>query len=70
MRKDLDYQHSDDFLVYKIGFRTYNPDGNKEDNNKRKFFGWSESFDEWIPAFSPRIQKSGTHAKTFDESHA
>ena len=69
-RKDLDNPDGKDFLVYKVGFRTYSADGNKEDNLHRKFFGWSESFDEWIPASSPSLQKLGTYAKTFEDSHS
>ena len=44
-------------LFLKVGFRVYHPEGNKEDDYKNKFFGWSERFDEWIAAFNPRIQK-------------
>lgn len=39
----------------KIGYRTYHPEGNREDNNREKYFGWSESFDNWLPLYSPRI---------------
>ena len=53
----IDENSGKEYLVLKIGFRLYHPEGNKEDNNKEKFFGWSESFDEWLPAYSPRIQK-------------
>jgi hypothetical protein len=42
-------------MVYKIGFRTFDPEGNKEDNEGNRYFGWSETFDEWIPAYSPRL---------------
>jgi hypothetical protein len=42
-------------LYYKVGFRLYHEEGTKVDNNKRRFFGWSETFDEWISAYNPRI---------------
>ena len=45
----------------------FHPEGNKEDDNHRKFFGWSEKFDEWIPAYSPRIQKYQTFNKGFEQ---
>ena len=44
-------------LFIKVGFRVFHPDGNKEDDDNRKYFGWSSRFDEWIPAYNPRIQK-------------
>ena len=50
-----------------IGFRVYTdkipPDRKeKKDALGRTFYGWSENFDEWIPAFSPRIQPFKTRA--------
>ena len=43
-----------------IGFRVYTdkiPLGKQEKKDALgTFVGWSEKFDEWIPAFSPRIQ--------------
>ncbi|CDW89068.1 ubiquitin carboxyl-terminal hydrolase family protein [Stylonychia lemnae] len=47
----------------RIGFRIYHPEGSKTDDDQRKYFGWSEKFDETIPAYSPRIQKFQTFAK-------
>lgn len=44
-------------IKYKVGFMMYHPEGNKEDDDGRKFFGWSDKFDETISAYSPRIQK-------------
>lgn len=48
-------EDGNEFILLKIGFRIYHPDGNKKDNNNKPFFGWSESFDEFIPASSPRV---------------
>jgi hypothetical protein len=48
-------ENGNQYAKLKIGFRTYHPEGNKYDNEQRSFFGYSESFDEWIPACSPRI---------------
>lgn len=45
-----------DVLFLKVGFRKYDERGTKTDLYSKKFFGWSESFDEWLPAYSPRIQ--------------
>ena len=52
----------------RIGFRIYHPEGNKEDDEKNRFFGWSERFDEWIPAYSARLQPYETFAKKWDQS--
>ena len=68
--KKTQKEDDNEYIYLKIGFRTYHPEGNREDNNKEKFFGWSESFDEWIPAFNPRIQKFNTFAKSFEESNS
>jgi len=51
-----------------LGFRIYHPQGNKYDElDNRPFFGWSERFDEWMPAYSPRIALHGTFSKKWDE---
>jgi hypothetical protein len=50
--------------------RVYREEGDKIDKEKRAYIGWSEALDEFFPAYSPRIQKSGTFAKSFDESKA
>jgi hypothetical protein len=44
-----------------IAFRVYHPDGDKVDKAGVKFFGWDETFDEWLPLYSPRIQKFNTY---------
>lgn len=31
-----------------VGFRTYDEEGSKTDDEGRKFFGWSEKYDEWL----------------------
>lgn len=40
-----------------VGFRVYLEDGTKMDLKNRKYEGWTEQHDEWIPAYSIRIQK-------------
>lgn len=35
-----------------------------------KYDGWGSSFDEWMPAYSPRIQKFNSKAKSFDIQEA
>lgn len=40
-----------------VGYRIYTEDGTKKDNLGRNHEGWSENYDEWIPAYSLRLQK-------------
>jgi hypothetical protein len=46
-----------------IGYRIYKEDGKKIDSDGKTYQGWSSSFDEWVDAFSLRIQaaKSLSH---------
>ena len=44
-------------MEIKIGYRTYAEDGNMKDEEGRNFFGWSERYDDWFTATSPRIAK-------------
>ena len=46
-----------------VGYRIYTEDGTKIDNNGRKHEGWSENYDEYIPAYSLRLQKPNSIAK-------
>jgi hypothetical protein len=39
---------------YHVGFRVYSDTGAKDDKHG-KFDGFSDKFDQWIPAYSPRI---------------
>ena len=59
LKQKYETQKGRDVLMAYVGFRVYVdqiPYGkpNKEDHIG-KFVGWSEKFDEWIPAFHPRI---------------
>lgn len=45
----------------KVAFRVNHPDGDSTDKDGNKYFGWQESFDEWITLFSARIAKYQTH---------
>lgn len=40
-----------------VGYRIYSEDGTKLDNQNRRHEGWSERYDEWIPAYSIRLQR-------------
>lgn len=40
-----------------VGFRFYNENGLRIDQNGRKFTGWSSNYDEWINLYSIRIQR-------------
>lgn len=55
--KEIRSFNDKDVIFLRIGFRIYDENGNKIDLNRNKFFGWSESFDEWLPAYNPRVQK-------------
>jgi hypothetical protein len=66
----LKEEEVNEYPMVKIGFRVYSPDGDKVDNDQRAFIGWSEGMDESFSAYSPRIQKFGTFAKSFEESRA
>lgn len=46
-----------------VGFRRYESDGPKTDDDGRHYNGWSDKYDEWINPYSLRIQKPGTIAK-------
>jgi hypothetical protein len=61
---------NNEYVILKIGFRTFHPEGDKYDSEGRNYYGWSEAMDEYINAFSPRIQKYASQAKTFEESRA
>ena len=41
--------------MIKIAFRVMNPQGDQDDGKGNKFYGWDESFDEWLPLYSTRI---------------
>jgi hypothetical protein len=40
-----------------IAFRVSHPQGDKKDKGGDTFFGWDESFDEWLPLYNVGIQK-------------
>lgn len=40
-----------------IGFRIYEEEGHKVDDDGKKYTGWSSKYDEWITVTSPTIQK-------------
>ena len=41
----------------RVGYRIYSTDGTKKDKTGRLHEGWSEQYDEWIPAYSMRLQR-------------
>ena len=64
--KETRHEDDKDVPYLKVGFRVYEEEGNKEDQeNGLKYYGWSDKFDEWIPAFNPRIQKYQSLAKNW-----
>lgn len=46
-----------------IGYRVYDENGDKTDNNNMKYNGWSSKFDETLSMSSPRIAMYNTFAK-------
>ena len=46
-----------------IGYRVFNEDGKKIDDDGRRFAGWSKKYDEPIPLYSPRIAKFNSKTK-------
>jgi len=63
---------------YLVGFRRYDPEGNKVDMEGKSFFGLNESSDEWVPVIwlnqvesqrlLPRLSLSNPHNKlNYDE---
>lgn len=61
-RKSFDPTKPETDMVL-IGYRTYNPDGNKKDLEGKPYFGWSPTFDRWLKIYSLLIQKEGTIAR-------
>ena len=49
--------------MLKVGFRLYREDSNKLDDEGKKYEGWSERFDEWVPRWSPKVSKLFSKAK-------
>jgi len=40
-----------------IGFRVYDEEGSKTDDENRRFFGWSEKYDEWFAVTEIQVQR-------------
>jgi len=59
-----EYQGSEIDMIY-VAFRVSHPSGDKIDKEGEHFFGWDETFDEWMPRSSARLAKYQTHT---DES--
>lgn len=47
--------------MVRIAFRIYHPDGDKTDKKGQKFYGWEETYDEWFPLYSARLNRFNTH---------
>lgn len=45
----------------KIAFRMNHPDGDCTDTQGNKFYGWNDTFDEWINLYSARIAPYKQH---------
>ena len=43
-----------------VAFRTYHEEGSKNDEEGRKFFGWSEKYDEWHGVADVQVQRYGS----------
>lgn len=44
-------------MEIRVGYRTYQEDGSKVDLAGRHFEGWRENYDEWLLAYSLRVQR-------------
>jgi|APCry1669190327_1035288.scaffolds.fasta_scaffold133114_1 hypothetical protein len=40
-----------------VGYRNYDPEGSKTDDDGETYFGWSDSYDSWISLSDIRVQK-------------
>ena len=40
-----------------VAFRTYDDEGSKQDEDGRKFFGWSDKYDSWLAVTEPQVQR-------------
>ena len=47
----------------KVGYRFYDVNGEKVDPEGRSFYGWGLKYDEWLNAFSLRVQNANTLGK-------
>ena len=50
------YLEEKGFPELKVGYRVYREKGAKKDPEEKYYDGWSENYDELLPANSPRIQ--------------
>lgn len=50
--------------MIKVGYRTYNEEGDRTDKDG-KYTGWSSKYDEELSVTSIRIQKKNTFSKKF-----
>jgi hypothetical protein len=41
--------------MIKIALRVMHPEGDKKDGQGNSFYGWDESFDEWMPLYTARL---------------
>ena len=48
-----------------IGFRYFDPNGSRTDQEGNRYFGWSESEDEYIPLWNSRIAKLNSHISPY-----
>jgi len=46
-----------------IGYRTYDENGDRVDQEGRRFFGWSSKYDEWLTVTNPRVAPKNAFAK-------
>jgi len=42
-----------------VAFRTHSPEGSKQDEDGRRFFGWSDRYDEWYAVTDVQVQRFG-----------
>lgn len=48
-----------------VGFRVYEEEGHKTDDDGRRYTGWSNKYDEWKPVICPTLQRYNTICKYY-----
>jgi hypothetical protein len=48
-------QEGQQFKQIYVGYRIYDEEGSKEDEDNRKFFGWSNKYDSWCNVTEPTV---------------
>lgn len=61
LQKEVKDYQNEQIEQVQIAFRVYDPNGEKTDKQGKKYFGYEEDFDEWIPLKSARLAPHHQH---------